>query len=91
MNFARLKCKSTKGKQHPHAGVLDEIAGAPVDAPVIALLIKLPSVRPINDKRLAIQPRTEPASTMLRSCRTSKTRPAPVQARPIAAAQPSRP
>src|SRR5262245_49943357 len=28
---------------------------------------------PIRDKKLATQPRTEPASTMLRSCKTSKT------------------
>src|SRR6266481_3846013 len=28
---------------------------------------------PISDKKLATQPRTEPASTMLRLCRTSKT------------------
>jgi hypothetical protein len=40
VNFARLKCKSAKRKKDPRAGVLDEIAGTPVDVAAIALLVQ---------------------------------------------------
>jgi hypothetical protein len=40
VDFARLKSKSAKRKQRTRTDVLNDVAGAPVDAAAIALLVK---------------------------------------------------
>ena len=70
---AGLEGEGGQAEQRQRAGILHRVAGAPVDAAAIALLVERAERDADSEPKLAIQPSGEPAATMLRSCSTSAT------------------
>ena len=91
VDHARLEGEGGKAEQRQRADILHQVAGAPVDAAAIALLVERAERDADAARRSSRSSRATSPPPQLRSCSTSATPIRPSAGRAIAARSPSRP